>query len=88
MRATLGRAQTAEISIRLTTFDARETLRRVEVEVMVVDEAGQTEEALDGAHFGHGVVDERLAANEMNLLEREVRQPFFQVFGVQSDAHR
>lgn len=88
MGATLGRAQTAEIGIRLTTFNAREPLGGVEVKVMVVDETGQTEEALDGAHLIHRVGNERLAANEMDLLEGEVGQPFFEVLGVQTDAHR
>ena len=67
---------------------ARETLRRVEVEVSSADQRTQAEEALYAGHLPGGVRDQPLSAHEVDSVAGEVTQPRCEVPSVEAEADR
>lgn len=72
-------AQASRQEARFCFFQARESFGLVEVEVLVRDEPLNAQEVLDPPHLAGWVSDEPLAADEVDLGQREVAQPALQV---------
>lgn len=79
-------AQAPRQEARFCFSQARESFGLVEVEVFVRDEPLDAQEVLDAAQLARGVGDEPLAADEVDLSQREVPQPALQVERVHADA--
>jgi len=88
MWSALGLAKTARRAAALRLLEAREALRRVEVEVLVGDEPLDAEEVLQSRQLAARVHDQPLAADEVKPIERESSKPSVEVARVQTDTDR
>ena len=87
MPPALGLAQTVRLAVRLGRLhQAREAPGGVQVEVLLRDERLQAKEVLHVLHDLRRVVDQLLAADEVELAPGEVLEPAVQVLGVHPDA--
>ena len=89
MRSAFGLAKAANVvrSASRVADDARKTFLAAEPEVLVADNAAQSEEVLQVGEDAGRVGDQALAADEVQLVAAELRQPATHVTGVQADLY-
>lgn len=80
-------AQAARLAAALRLLQAGEAFGSVEVEVLVRDNAFESQEVLHSAKFPCWVCDQALPAHKVHLREAKVLQPVLQVQDVHSDAN-
>lgn len=81
----LGFAQATRRGAAFRLLQAREAFGAVEIEVLVRDDALQTQEVLHPRQLPCRVGDKTLPAHKVDLSQGEVAQPGFQVQNVESD---
>ena len=83
--STLGATQTVRVTTVLGLLETREAFRGVEVEVFVTNHSFEAQKVLDTLHYFSWFLNESLTTHDVDLREREVRQPPVDVLRVNPD---